>query len=105
MFSLFHVDLYSMHGDLGMGILLHSVVLMATGKYEKRTIFRTLRLHKYNKVNNPRGPKPHDNNNKDFASIMRESMKAQFHDFASIIRRSLLGRDVLLQPTTLLLVN
>ena len=32
-----------------MGILMYFVVhvLLATCKYEKRTIFRTLRLHKY----------------------------------------------------------
>ena len=42
-----------------MGILMYFVVLMATCKYEKGTIFRTLRLHKYNKVDMyPRVPKP-----------------------------------------------
>ena len=41
-----------MHGNLGMGILMYFVVLMATCKYEKCTISRISRLHtcKYNKV-------------------------------------------------------
>ena len=36
-----------------MGILMYFVGIMATSRYmyEKRTIFQTLRLHKYNKVN------------------------------------------------------
>ena len=46
----------------------------AVSKYGNGTIFSTLRLHKYKKVNMyPLEPK---HNMRDFASRMRESMKA-----------------------------
>ena len=67
----------SMHGHLvpWCGDTHVFVGRMASCKYEKGPIFRTLRLHKYNKVDMHRRVPKH-NNYEDFASIMRESMKA-----------------------------
>ena len=81
MLYLFYVDLWHAWTPW-YGILMYFVVLIATCKHEKRILLHTLRLHKYNKVDMYHSV-PKLNTYEDFANIhvVRESMKAQFHEF------------------------